>query len=503
MEQFQLRFRDPTGWSKNHFEARSSNNGRLNIEVKNWESRGHPFFGQSIHYLMIIADFTPSVTIVVRTNPHALTASTSLPKHSDQQADVLAGDDMHATFEIGFDYPGPGEKHPIHENIAIAAFLNSSVVFPKATTYNNLNHKQWEYFRGMIWNDDPECLLFEKSTDDNRLFGIGADWYQKFKLGDAKCMTQRSHFGDLQFLHAMGAADGEMPHITRERMLQWMGVMYKLACGNQGVSEDQHLREHFDDSMFNRKTDPSGGTTLRDLILADRPEYRGSNIPLRALGICMHMIQDSYAMGHVQRRLLNRWDFERRDKNGYLVFRPGAWAQWGPIVSFHTYGTQDEDRHSFYDGLEGAHVPNPRDIGSFNRLLGARDAINACILLINAFARKQSWSELRPEMETRVFAIDPNAKPCNSAVDNSIPGLDFAYGEETDHAPEEPAYYSGLAEKGMFLDPEAGTQPCAAMQHQHGKVTWLRGLVLTLTILVVLLLTMWLKGCVFGNLIHI
>jgi hypothetical protein len=46
MEQFQLSFRDPTGWSKNHFEARSSNNGRLNIDVRNWESRGHPFFGE-------------------------------------------------------------------------------------------------------------------------------------------------------------------------------------------------------------------------------------------------------------------------------------------------------------------------------------------------------------------------------------------------------------------------------------------------------------------------
>jgi hypothetical protein len=437
------------------------------------------------------------VTIVVRTNPHALTAPTPIPS----QADSSAGNDMHATFEIGFDYPGPGEKHPIHENIAIAAFLNSSVVFPKATTYNNLNHKQWEYFRGMIWNDDPECLLFEKSTDDNRLFGIGADWYQKFKLGDAKCMTQRSHFGDLQFLHAMGAADNEMPHTTRDRMLQWMGVMYKLACGNQGVSEDQHLREHFDESMFNRTTDPSGGTTLRDLILADRPEYRDSNIPLRALGICMHMIQDSYAMGHVQRRLLNRWDFERRDEDGYLIFRPGTWAQWGPIVSFHTYGTQDEDRHSFYDGLEGASVPDPRNISSFNRLLGARDAIDACILLINAFARKQSWIQLRQDMETRVFAIDPNAKPCNSAVDNYIPGLDYTSAEQTDYTPEA-MYYTGLAEKRLLLDPEAGTQSYAVMR-PHGKVAWLRRLTLTVIILALLLLAMWFKGCAPTQLIHV
>jgi hypothetical protein len=311
-------------------------------------------------------------------------------------------------------------------------------------------------------------------------------------------MTQRSHFGDLQFLHAMGAADHEMPHTTRERMLHWMGVMYKLACGNQGVSENQSLREHFDDSMFNGT--PSGRSSLRDLILADRPEYRASNIPLRALGICMHMIQDSYAMGHVQRRLLNRWDFERRDKNGYLVFRPGTWAQWGPIVSFHTYGTQDENRHSFYDGLEGANVPNPRDLGSFNRLLGARDAINACVLLVDAFARKREWKELRQELEARVFAIDPDAKPCNSAVDNAIPGLDYAYAEEAECALEE-MYYAGLDEKRGLLDPEAGAQLCAAMQRRR-KMVWLRRLALTLVVLVFLLLALWVKGCSLARIVH-
>ena len=399
--------------------------------------------------------------------------------------------DVHANFEIGFDYPGPGQKHPIHENIAIAAFLNSSLTFPKATTYNNLNHKQWEYFRGMIWNDDPECLLFEKSTDDNRLFGIGADWYHKFLSGNKNCMTQRSHFGDLQFLHSMGAAENELPHTTRDRMLQWMGIMYKLACGNQGVSESQHLREHFDDSMFNRTTDPSGGTTLRDLILADRPEYKDSNIPLRALSICMHTVQDSFAMGHVQRRLLNPRDFERRDKNGYLNFKPGTWAQWGPIVSFHTYGTQDTDRHSFYDGLEGARVPNPRDLGSFNRLLGARDAIDACILLVNAFARKQQWEELRQELEKGVFAIDRDSKPYNSAVDGSIPGLDFAYVKEAVQIPEETRYVGPL-EKKLLVDPEAGTWTHTNGQ-AHRRVAWLRRFALTVVITLLILLGMWFR----------
>ena len=382
---------------------------------------------------------------------------TSLPKESDS---------VHANFEIGFDWPGPGEKHPIHESIAIAAFIRSSIVFPKATTYNNLNLKQWEYFRGMIWNDDPSCLLFEKSTDNSRLFGFGADWYHQFLKGSPKCMTQRSHFGDLQFLHAMGSREDERPQDTRDKMLNWMGIMYKLACGNQGVSELQPLRDHFPANMFNDSTDPSGGTKLRDLILATRPEYQDSNIPLRALGICMHMLQDSYAMGHVQRRLLNPRDFVGRDPEGYLNFRAGTWAQWGSIVSFHTYGKQKENRHSFYDGLEGANLPNPKDLGSYNRLHGARDAINACILLINAFAQKRSWVDLRREFESGVFALDPKARNCNSAVDDFIPGLD---GEVVDacglYHDQDFDYEAGLQRKLSEL--EAGVHSSSVARKQH------------------------------------
>ena len=344
--------------------------------------------------------------------------------HGSETSQSKHGGSVRANFEIGFDYPGPGEKHPIHESIAIAAFIRSMVIFPKATTYNNLNPKQWEYFRGMIWNDDPSCLLFRRSENDSRLFGIGKDWWEQFQFGSPKCMTQRSHFGDLQFLHAMGSHEGELPYDTRDRLLKWIGIMYKLACTNQGVLELQPLRDHFPE-LFTSSTDPSGGTTLRDLILATTPEYRFSNIPLRALGICMHIIEDSYAIGHVQRRLLNPQDFVGRDPKRYISFKPGTWGHWGTIVSFHTYGHQNDKRHSFYDGLGEANLPNPKDLNTFNRLHGARDAIDACILLINAFAQKHPWEELRQELEGKVFAIDPEAKPCNSAVDDVIPGVDY------------------------------------------------------------------------------
>ena len=299
-------------------------------------------------------------------------------------------------------------------------------------------------------------------------------------------MTKRSHFGDLQFLHAMGAHEGEMPYSTRDRFFKWLGVMFKLAYGNQGVSEYQPLRDHFPE-LFSGSTSPSDGATLRDLILSSTPEYRYSNVPLRALGICLHIIEDSYAIGHVQRRLMNPQDFIGRDSNRYLNFRPGTWGQWGPIVSFHTYGNQDDDRHSFYDGLEGAGLPNPKDLGSFNRLHGARDAIEACIILTDHFAEKQPWDKLRQKLRKTVFAVDRYAKPCNFAVDDVIPGLDASEASDADQAPELD-FESGLQYKISTL--ESGLHD-ESLNGRQDRRTWfwnsLRGLGGLILLIVIIL----------------
>ncbi|KAK6507218.1 hypothetical protein TWF481_005668 [Arthrobotrys musiformis] len=355
----------------------------------------------------------------VRTN---IDASANKPRAPCTCIDTKNGEEVRANFEIGFDWPGPGKRHPIHETIAIAAFIRSDIHFHPDTTYYNLSPQQWEYFRGLIWNDDPSCLLFKRSEDNNHWFGAGIEFYAEFIGGKPNRMTQRSHYRDLQFLHAMGSRDGELPHHTRGRLLDWMGVMYRLACGDQGVEENHDLREHFP-GLFSGDTDPSEWATLRDLILGTTPEYRNTQIPLRALGICLHTIQDSYAMGHTQRRLLNPQDFSGRDLNGYLNFKLGTWAKWGPIVSFHGYKNQNHDRHGFYDGLEGAGLPDPKNLGSFNRLNGARDAIDASIFLMNAFAHKRLWEDVRRDLEAGIFALDRYAKPCNTDVDGEIPGL--------------------------------------------------------------------------------
>ena len=224
-----------------------------------------------------------------------------------------------ANFSIGFKAGGvvPINKDPVHENIAIAAFIKAQQL-PEGTTYNNLNSKQWEYFRGIIWNDDPSCLLFDDERDKNHDWAAGLEWYGQFKSGPANCMTKRSHFGDLQFLHGMASRDGEAAETTKKNILAWMEVMYKLACGNQGVAMQDKLKSVLP-ALFNGSTEPTGDATVKQLLLATTPNYLFSNIQRRALGVCLHIIQDSYAIGHTQRCLLNPEDQANRDEKGKLL----------------------------------------------------------------------------------------------------------------------------------------------------------------------------------------
>ena len=224
--------------------------------------------------------------------------------------------EFNAKYQIGFETPlGLVNKKPVHESIAIAAFINSNINFPSGVEYSNLDQKQWEYIRGLIWNDDPSCLLLKDLHGNNHSFGIGAEWFDAFLFGPPNCMTKRSHFGNLQFLHAMATQVGEPAQTTKQNLMLWLEVMYKLACGDQGISSTDQLATRFPND-FKASTVPLGSATLKDLILATTPSYGWVKLECRALGICLHTIQDSYAIGHVQRRLLNPQDLAPRNRQG-------------------------------------------------------------------------------------------------------------------------------------------------------------------------------------------
>lgn len=230
---------------------------------------------------------------------------------------------MHAEFDIGFDFGGGVTiKRPVHESITIAAGIASRLYFPPGLVYRNIDKIQWEWFRGLIWNDDPACKLFNDQQNDNKDFdSTGASWSADFYTGPKSCIIQRSHFGDLQFLHSMATKSGEKAADTKAKIMRWLEVMYKLSCGNQGITEKTALKEKLSE-YFNTSTSPSGDASFRDLFLATTPSYRRVEVGKRALGSCLHLIEDSYAIGHTHRRLKNSGDQMSREGEGMQIFRP-------------------------------------------------------------------------------------------------------------------------------------------------------------------------------------
>ncbi|KAI2629807.1 hypothetical protein GGR54DRAFT_279994 [Hypoxylon sp. NC1633] len=416
---FKLEFSDPQlPWSSNYLTAESSNPGALVVSVQPYQSSGHPFYAivnvtVNVNGSKAASNGKPGPITSTRARPSSVAKRPELrpPPSSDGPARIK--------YDIGFDFIV--SKSPVHESIAIAAFIQSKKPMPVGTTYNNLNDKQWEYMRGLVWNDDPSCYLFEDYSDDNHHFSNGIQWFNDFERGPPDCMIQRSHHGDLQFLHGMAATDGEEPKETQRKMLKWLEVMYKLACGNQGVSEQDQLKQHLEE-WFTDTTEPSSQSTLRDMLLASTPFYNHVDIQRRALGLCLHIIADSYAVGHTQRCLKNPDSYQGRDDDGRMIFKSGTYGDWGAVKVFHCYSGQDTDRHSYYDGLEGGSLPIPKNLESFNSIIGARSAIEVSTRLINFCADGINWGDgVEAFLATEVIGLAENAQPANTEVDESDP----------------------------------------------------------------------------------
>lgn len=117
----------------------------------------------------------------------------------------------------------------------------------------------------------------------------------------------------MQWLHAMGAVAGEDAHETKRKLMIWTEVMYKLASGvsTEGIKADTLIRDTKLDSLLAASSGggavPSRDESLRAL-LAPNDSYKHIDTRRRALGSLFHVIQDSYAVGHVRRVPLNPGD---------------------------------------------------------------------------------------------------------------------------------------------------------------------------------------------------
>lgn len=330
------------------------------------------------------------------------------------------------SIQAGF---GPTTIHePIHESLTLAALINSHSGVAEGTTLGKASNDEWEYIRGAVWNDDPECLLYSNRADNNHdLTTVGSVlWAKQYLKGEAdwktgdglrfRNPTGRSHYGDLQFLHCMACETGEKPEESKRKVMLWLEVMYKLAAGEDGITSDLTIRKTRLTELWPAGSLPPATETLRYMLSGKESKFQGMDPRRRAIGSIFHIIQDSYAIGHTRRVPLNQQDMLSEHP---LKYKPGIADRWGPIENFHCYGGQNTDAHSHFDHSNES-IPDPHrlsDLAQWDGLLGCRDAVDKCVEFMSLKQAGKKWDDgVRKFFDDGILKLSETATPANSQV---------------------------------------------------------------------------------------
>lgn len=263
---------------------------------------------------------------------------------------------------------------------------------------------------GVRWNDDPPFRLHPDQarnlpckTDETVRFitqpkcwaGLFWDAEKKAKEGasmDANSgysLLHRSHFGDLQFLHAMASKDGELPQVTRQKILMWIEFTWRVASHEYRLGtrlrdvEVDGFAEHFGKTEWN----------VQDLFTLGNVALR-RNIDEVAFGSLLHVVEDSFAQGHVDR---DEPIYGNKCIEGSYV-RPGA------IGEFHSYGGQDSSLHAHADSAAAF---------DYARASSQGGVVEVGRNIVAMMDQKLSWIEVKPYFEC-VFDLTVNASPASA-----------------------------------------------------------------------------------------
>lgn len=226
---------------------------------------------------------------------------------------------------------------------------------------------------GVRWNDLPpfrlspeqgNCAYFGRKNvcrieQTVRFSTQPMCWYCLFKDAEAKAQTKRivgcskeantlsgnlmtrSHFGDLQFLHAMANAQDIHPVETRAHILDWLEFAWK-------VSTKEILPQTYLKSVQIPAIQKHFGCTewkVADLYLLGRQDAASRLLPqIReiAFGSVLHTVQDSFAAAHAERE---------RNPTGQMC-EGTPYAVPPRVVEFHAYAAQDGGLHDHDDRRE-------------------------------------------------------------------------------------------------------------------------------------------------------
>lgn len=242
-----------------------------------------------------------------------------------------------------------------------------------------------EFLRGVTWPDDPKGWLFDTARGTHN-YSSGLDWLDEFDDGDVRNdahLIKRSHFGDLQFFHAMATGRKELAAKTKGHAMVWARFNIELALGTIDFkTKIKELPNHLSDiQLFFR-----GHCTWQIRSLLAGSEAYGKqlsqrDVQHRATGILLHLIQDSFSHSHVER------------KNG-------------AIQQFHDYGSQDSDKHSAKDEMGEGDTLAER----MKNTLGATKAIEEGARLVLMLDLKNSADDIEKVLDTEILKLASTVK---------------------------------------------------------------------------------------------
>lgn len=216
--------------------------------------------------------------------------------------------------------------HPVHEELTVKTlFLVRDSHMPGAESIDDDLIKK--VIRGARWNDDPLHFLPEYPRQWLMNFERASELAEQGGINENFDLFYRSHHADLQFLHAMASTETESAQLTRNAILSWIELTYKVASGYIPVQTPfrklgnfltprtaQFVKKYFTKNgrrlnwtpayLFSlkctREVMPPSAVGVLDC--ADTPWLPPKqDVQNIALGSLLHVIQDSFSDSHVTR----------------------------------------------------------------------------------------------------------------------------------------------------------------------------------------------------------
>lgn len=308
-------------------------------------------------------------------------------------------------------------KHPVHEEITHRAH-ECNYEGPDICGDPDAQYATPYVIAGIRWNDDPP---FQMNPDQARntscktrypdgrpmtirfitqpkcwaeLFlsaekQIKADTNKKFDDASQAALPLRSHFGDLQFFHSMASVDDEHPEETRGKILGWAEMTWGVVRGRFNL--ETWLKDV--DVPVVKQFLAGTGWRVQDLFSLGDPSLR-PYVSDVAFGSLLHMIQDSFAAGHV----------ERMEPAGGAQCKGSPHRAPGPIREFHSYTHQSTSRHADAD---------TREAFVNNRL--TPDAVDVGRVLVAMRKANAEWAEVGAYLEC-VYGFAPDVRRASAGA---------------------------------------------------------------------------------------